>query len=47
MLPEELGRWLEERTAGGRGDVQFVDAREEAEAAIAKLPHFQLFPLSK
>ena len=47
MSVQELGELLAVRGAGGGEDVQFVDVREEREAQLAALPHFQLLPLSR
>lgn len=47
MSPQELQESLVARGAGGNDDVQYVDVREEGEARLASLPHFQLLPLSK
>jgi rhodanese-related sulfurtransferase len=45
MTPQELQELLiDDARAEG---VQFVDVREQAEHDIARLPRFQLYPLSQ
>ena len=47
ITPQELAESLAARTAGANEDVQYLDVREEAEEDMARLPHFQLLPLSR
>jgi len=45
MTPQELQKLLVDDAAAGM--VQFVDVREPGEYDTAKLPRFQLYPLSQ
>jgi rhodanese-related sulfurtransferase len=47
MPVQELQESLAARSAGANEDVQYVDVREEREEELARLPHFQLLPLSR
>jgi rhodanese-related sulfurtransferase len=47
ITPHELAESLAARSAGANEDVQYLDVREEAEEDMARLPHFQLLPLSR
>jgi len=50
LLVTELAELLSAHSSGGDAAadaIQFVDVREESEREIAKLPHFELYPLSK
>ena len=43
MTVQQLAELLQK----GKDAAQFIDVREEGEFSIAKLPHFDLLPLSR